>query len=67
MPNCFEDIICSDRSSLLYTAEGLGGAVSPLVGPGQSSGGGEAPGRSEKFALYSTKKGPKNTCVVRFF
>ena len=35
---------------------GFGGAVSPLAGPGQSAGGGEAPKSSEKFAFYSTKK-----------
>ena len=29
--------------------------------------GGEAPRSSEKFAFYSTKKRPKNTCVVYFF
>ena len=52
--------------SLLYTAGGLGVAVSSLAGPGQSAGGGEAPGSSEKFAFYSTKKRPENTCVVRF-
>ena len=38
-----------------------------LAGPRQSAGGGEAPGSSEKFAFYSTKKRPKNTCVVHFF
>ena len=42
------------------------GAVSPLADPGQSAGGGEAPGSSEKFAFYNTKKRPKNTCVVHF-
>ena len=41
-------------------------AVSPLAGPWQSAGEGEAPGSSEKFAFYSTKKRPKNTCVVHF-
>ena len=45
---------------------GSGGAVSPLAGPGQSAGEGEALGSSENFAFYSTKKGPKNTCVVHF-
>ena len=46
---------------------GGGGAVSPLASPGQRAGGGEAPGSSEKFAFYSTKTRPKNTCVVHFF
>ena len=46
---------------------GVWGAVSPLGRPGQSAGGGEAPGSSEKFAFYSTKRRPKNTCVVHFF
>ena len=66
MPNFAEGTICNDRRSLLYTAGGLGGAVSPLAGPGQSAGGGEASGSSEKFAFYSTKKRPNNTCVVHF-
>ena len=38
---------------------GVWGAVSPLAGPGQSAGGGEVPGSSEKFAFYSTKKRSK--------
>ena len=59
VPNFAEGTICSDRRSLLYTAGGLGGAVSPLAGPGQSAGGGEASASSEKFAFYSTKKGQK--------
>ena len=46
---------------------GSGGAVSPLASPGQSAGGREAPGSSEKFAFYSTKKRPNNTYVVLFF
>ena len=46
---------------------GSGGVVSPLAGPGQSAGGGEDSGSSEKFAFYSIKKRPKNTCVVHFF
>ena len=62
-----EGTICNDRRSLLYTAGGSGGAVSPLTGPGQSAGGGEAPGSSEKFAFYITKKRPKNTSVMHFF
>ena len=71
MPNCAESTICNDRRSLLYTAGGLGGAVSSLAGPGQSAGGGpgsEASRSFEKFAFYSTKKRQKkNTCVVQFF
>ena len=63
---CAEGTICNDRRSLVYAAGGLGGAVSPLAGPGQSAGGGEALGSSEKFAFYSTKKRAKNTCVVHF-
>ena len=55
---------CDLFRSLFYTAGGSGGAVSPQAGPGQSAGGGEAPGSSEKFAFYNTKKRPKNTCVV---
>ena len=31
------------------------------------AGGSEAPGSSEKFVFYSTKKRPKNICVVHFF
>ena len=59
MPNCSEGTICNDRRSLLCTAGGLGGAVSPLADPGKSAGGGEAPGSSEETAFYSTKKRPK--------
>ena len=44
---------------LCRTAGGLGGAVSPLAGLGQSAGGGDTPGSSEKIALYSTKRRPK--------
>ena len=50
----------------LYSWES-GGAVSPLVGPGQSAGGGKAPGSSEKFTLYSTKKRPEKTLVWYVF
>ena len=61
MPKWAEGTICNDRRSLLYTAGGLRGAVSCLAGPGQSAGGGEAPGSSEKFVFYTTKKSPKCT------
>ena len=50
--------ICNDRRSLLHTAGGLGGAVNPPAGPGQSPGGGpgsEAPGSSDTFAFSSSK------------
>ena len=67
MQNCAEGTIRNDQRSLLYTAGGLGGAVSPLAGPGQSAGGGQAAGSSENFAFYSIKKRPKNTCVVHLF
>ena len=66
MRNCAKGTICNDRKSMLYTAGGLGGAVRPLAGPEQSAGGSEAPGSSEKFAFYSIRKRPKNTCVVHF-
>ena len=53
-----EITIGNDRRPLFAMAGGLKDAVSPPAGPGQSSGGGaegEAPGRSEKPAIYSTK------------
>ena len=56
--------ICNDQRSSLYTAGGLGGVVSPPAGPGQSAGGGEAPGSSEKLP-YPNR--PKNTCVFYYF
>ena len=59
MPICAEGTIFNGLPSLLYTAGGRGGAVSSRTGPGQSAGGGEAPGSSEKFAFYNTKKRPK--------
>ena len=61
------DLLCRivPKVIALYTW-GSGGSVSPLAGPGQSAGGGEVPGSSEKFAFYSTKKRPKNTSVVHF-
>ena len=55
---CAAGATCNDRRSLLHTAGGLGGAVSPPVGPGQSPGGGpggEAPGSSDTFAFSSSK------------
>ena len=58
VPNYAESRICNERRSLLYTAGGLGDAVSSLPGPRKSAGGGpggEAPGSSEKFAFYSFK------------
>ena len=66
MPNCAEGTICNDRRSLLYTTRGLGSVVSPLVGPGQSAGGGKAPGSSEKIAFYSTKEAKKHLCGAFF-
>ena len=63
VPNCAEGAICNDRRSLLYTAGGWGCC---LAGPGQSAGGGEAPGSSEKFAFYSIKRG-QNTFVWCIF
>ena len=47
-----------------HTAEGLGGAVSPPAGPGQSPGGGaggEAPGSSLNLAFFNIK----NHCFAR--
>ena len=55
---CAAGATCNDRRSLLHTAGGLVGAVSPLAGPGQSPGGGpggEAPGSSDTFAFSSSK------------
>ena len=68
------DLLCRIVPKAQYTmTEGLcsvqlgfWGCCKLLAGPGQSAGGGEALGSSEKFAFYSTKKRPKNTCVVRF-
>ena len=59
---CAAGATCNDRRSLLHTAGGLGGAVSPPAGPGQSPGGGpggEAPGSSDTFAFSSSKERPK--------
>ena len=58
--------ITKGHCSIQLGVWGEGGAVSSPAGPGQSTGGGEAHGSSEKFAFYSTKKRPKNTCVVHF-
>ena len=56
---CAEGTICNDQRSLLYTAGGLAGTVSPLAGPGQSTGGGEAPGSSEKLHFTVPKRGQR--------
>ena len=65
VPNCAEGTICNDIRSLLYTTGGPS-AVSPLAGPGQSTGVGEAPGTSEKFAFYNTKEAKKHLCGAFF-
>ena len=55
---------CNDQRSLLYTA---GGAVSSLAGPGQSAGGDEAPGSSEKFCILQyQKEAKKHLCGACF-
>ena len=55
--NRAEGTIRNDQRSLLHTAGGLGGAVSPPMGPGQSPGGGpggEAPGSYRNIAVRNT-------------
>ena len=52
----------TDFRVLKISAGGMGGAVSPPAGPGQSSGGGprgEAPGSSEDRTISTLKKRPK--------
>ena len=61
------NLLCRIVPNAQYAMTESGGAVSPLAGPGQSAGGGEEPGSSEKFAFYSTKKRSKNTCVQCIF
>ena len=69
MPNCAEGTICSDLRSLLYTSGGSGGggAVSRLAGPGQGTGGSEAPGSSEKICILQLQKEAKKHLCGAFF
>ena len=58
-----EVTIGNERRLLFATAGGLGRAVSPPAGSGQSpsvGAGGEAPGSSDEPAIYSVKKGQKS-------